>query len=91
VRADEHTYDWYRRTHADAAAGWGAGGGFTAAGAAAFAAFVVALRTASRASCLAAMSFASAPTGSADAPSRVMRWFALGFPVVFIVNREVGQ
>jgi hypothetical protein len=31
-------------------------------------------RAASRASCLAAMSFASAPTGSAGALSRVMRW-----------------
>jgi hypothetical protein len=47
--------------------GVGAGVGFTAAGAAA-------LGAASRASCLVAKSFASAPTASATDPSRAMRW-----------------
>ena len=52
----------------------GAGAGFTAAGAGGFAAFFAALRAASFASCLVARSFASAPTGSAGAPSTAMRW-----------------
>jgi hypothetical protein len=48
------------------------GAGFGLAGAAAF--FFVALRASSRASCLAARSFAPASTIEAGVPSRAMRW-----------------